>query len=114
MQMSSEYKKCSVCEVELKDYFWHFTTIQHKVETRKEVQGYHGQTLCQDCNEAALNALYDRYPYKVIPDFYCPKCSYLHSGVTIGRGEKFIETLCFDCMCFQKLRVYFNGHVEEI
>jgi hypothetical protein len=51
---------------------------------------------------------------KVIPDFYCPKCSYLHSGVTIGRGEKFIEILCFDCMCFQKLRVYFNGHVEEI
>jgi hypothetical protein len=113
--MSSEYKKCSVCEVELKDYFWHFTTSQYMVEgrTAREVQGYHGQTLCQECNEAALNALYDRYPYKVIPDFYCPKCSYLHSGVTIERCKHFTTMLCLDTNCNTSLTVNYVGTVTR-
>jgi len=115
MSEAIEFKKCSVCEGELKDYFWHFTTSQYMVGKypTKQLQGYHGQTLCQECNEAALNALYDRYPNKVIPDFYCPKCSYLHSDIKIKRDEEFLEMMCFDSVCGTYLKVYKNGDISR-
>ena len=48
-----------------------------------------------------------------IPDFYCPKCSYLHSSVTLGMDEKFIEINCFDFACDANLRVTKEGEVSR-
>jgi hypothetical protein len=55
---------CSVCEVELKDYCWHFETSKYRVISLKpkQLESYHGQILCQECNDVVLDALYARYP----------------------------------------------------